>query len=160
MGNLNSLATVLGLFLKCFVLFLIIFFSTIAGAETTSEIDKLILKSLERIEHRAQVIEKNISTVSERVARLESWKIEQIEKNNRLYSLDLATSNEQIKELSKGLRSVEDKISTFQGMVTTFMVFGSIASFLINIFITIWLSKRKEHTVNIDERTNVIRVRR
>lgn len=124
----------------------------------SNEIETIILHSLDKIDLKVDNIHSKLDTMSDRVSVLETWKDQQTVNISRFLDVDWKSSKVEINNMSNELAGVENRLASIHGAVMAFMVIGSIVSFVLNIIITLWLSKKKEPLFTIDDRSQVIRM--
>lgn len=139
------------------ILFYIMFFSFHVYAKSSYE--EIVIDSLNRISRKIDNVDDKLDKISERVSSLESWREQQTVNIERFYSKDWAHSLSNYKSVTSEVKEMQEQLSKMTGAFVAFMIFGSLMSFVINLVITLVVSKKKSPILTIDDRSQVIKLR-
>lgn len=144
--------------MKIFLLsFYIIIFSFPVYAKSSYE--EIVIDSLNRISKKIDNVDDKLDKISQRVSSLESWREEQNVNIERFYSKDWAHSLNNYKAVTTEVKDMQEQLSKMTGAFVAFMIFGSLMSFVINLVITLIVSKKKAPILTIDDRSQIIKLR-
>lgn len=138
--------------MRALLIAILICFSAEAWAGTVKANQETIIQTLSVILKKMERSEDKMDLLFQRTTTLEAWKENQFFNEQRFYEREWKENIKNMEAMSESIQELSGQLSTVKGVVISFMIIGSILSFMINAGLSIYLSRRSSSDIVLSRR--------